>query len=203
MSFRPMSFRRQLLVLAVAGMGLSAGACAPHAVRGEEVAGLDDEAMSTGLDKRDLQKMLHENMQALQTSAAVRRWEQESSPAVGVLPIRNETSEHVDSSLQALISDIETTLVDAGHVRVVSLENQPALLEEVRRQSSNGFNPADVSRWGKQIGARYIVTGKLYSNDERQKNERRVQYYLFIQVLEVETGAIVFQHKSNVTKAIV
>ena len=30
----------------------------PRAVRGEEVAGLDDQAMSTGLDKRDLDKLL-------------------------------------------------------------------------------------------------------------------------------------------------
>ena len=32
-------------------------ACGPKAVRGDEVEGLDDEAMSTGLDRRDLQKI--------------------------------------------------------------------------------------------------------------------------------------------------
>ena len=49
-------------------VGLLALGCGPKAVRGEEVAGLDDQAMSTGLDRRDLQKMLHDNMQALQSS---------------------------------------------------------------------------------------------------------------------------------------
>ena len=178
-------------------------ACGPKAVRGDEVAGLDDQAMSTGLDKRDLQKMLHENMQALQSSAVVRRWEKEDRPAVSVIPLRNETSEHIDGVLDALLSDIETTLVNAGHVRVISMEQQPQLVEEIKRQYAGAFDPSQVAKWGKQVGSRYIVTGKVYSADERQSDERRVQYFMFIQVLDVETGEVLFQHKTSVTKAII
>jgi penicillin-binding protein activator len=185
-------------------LGASVAACGgPKAVRGEEVAGLDDQAMSTGLDKRDLQKMLHENMQALQTSAVVQRWEKEDRPAVSVVPLRNETSEHIDSSLDALLGDIETTLVNGGHVRVISMEQQPKLVEEIKRQYAGAFDPSQVAVWGKQIGARYIVTGRVYSADERQSGERRVQYFMFIQVLDVQTGEVLFQHKTAVTKALI
>lgn len=177
--------------------------CGPKAVRGSDVAGLDDKAMGTGLDKRDLEKMLHENMQAMQTSAVVQRWEKESRPAVSVIPLRNETSEHIDSALDALLADIETTLVNAGHVRVISMEEQPKLVEEIKRQYAGAFDPAQVAKWGKQVGARYIVTGKVYSTDERQDGERRVQYFLFIQVLDVETGEVLFQRKTSVTKALI
>ena len=179
------------------------GCGGPKAVRGDEVAGLDDQAMSTGLDRRDLQKMLLENMQALQTSAVVKSWEAENKPAVAVIPLRNETSEHIDSSIDALLADIETTLVNAGHVRVISMEQQPALVEEIKRQYSGAFDPSQIAGWGKQVGARYVVTGRVYSNDERQSGERRVQYFMFIQVLNVETGEILFQHKTAVTKAII
>jgi hypothetical protein len=181
----------------------SLGCGGPRAVRGEDVSGLDDEAMSTGLDKRDLQKMLHENMEALQKSAVVKRWEKEDQPTVAVFPLRNETSEHVDAALDSLLSDIETTLVNAGHVRVVSLENQAGLIEEVRKQYSDAFDPSQVARWGKQVGARYIITGKVFSSDERQEDERRVQYFLFLQVLDAETGTILFQNKTSPTKALV
>jgi uncharacterized protein (TIGR02722 family) len=179
------------------------GCGGPQAVRGEDVSGLDDQAMSTGLDKRDLQKMLHENMEALQKAAVVKRWEKENQPALAVFPLRNETSEHVDAALDSLLSDIETTLVNAGHVRVVSLENQAGLIEEVRKQYSDAFDPSQVARWGKQVGARYIVTGKVFSSDERQEDERRVQYFMFLQVLDAETGTILFQNKTSVTKALV
>jgi uncharacterized protein (TIGR02722 family) len=192
------------LAFATASALLASLACGgPQAVRGEQVEGLDDEAMSTGLDKRDLQKMLHENMNALQASAVIKRWEKENQPALAVFPFRNETSEHVDAALESLLSDIETILVNAGHVRVVSLEHQAGLIEEVRRQYSDAFDPSQVSRWGKQVGAKYFVTGKVFSADERQADERRVQYFMFLQVLDAETGTIVFQNKTSTTKAIV
>ena len=53
------------------------------------------------------------------------------------------------------------------------------------------------------VGAQYLVTGKVFSSDERFEGERRVQYSLFLQVLDVETGDILFQNKTTVTKALV
>lgn len=191
------------VVVLAAGVALSVAGCGPKAVRGDEVAGLDDQAMSTGLDRRDLQKLLQENMKALETAPVIKRWEGEQMPSVAVLPLRNETSEHVEGSLDALISDIETTLVNAGHVRVISMEQQGNLIAQIRQQYSGAFDPSQIATWGKQIGARYVVTGKVFTSDERQDGERRVQYFMFIQVLEVETGQILFQHKSAVTKAII
>jgi len=197
------SMGRWSVLSLVFGLTLGTVGCGPKAVRGEEVEGLDDQAMSTGLDRRDLQKLLQENMKALQSAPVLKRWEGEQLPAVAVLPLRNETTEHVESALDALISDIETTLVNAGHVRVISMEQQPKLISEIRQQYAGAFDPSQIATWAKQIGARYIVTGKVFTSDERQDGERRVQYFMFIQVLEVETGQILFQHKSAVTKAII
>ena len=47
--------------------------CGPTYVRGNEVAGLDDQAMSTGLDKRDIDQLLHENLKALMASPVARQ----------------------------------------------------------------------------------------------------------------------------------
>jgi uncharacterized protein (TIGR02722 family) len=196
--------RRLVTILLVASAaGATIGCGGPRAVRGEEVEGLDDQAMSTGLDKRDLDKMLHENMKALQASPIIQRWQGESRPAVAVLPLRNETTEHIDSALDALLSDIETTLVNAGHVSVVNMQAQPELIEQIRQQYSEAYDQSRIAAWGKQVGARYIVTGKVFNTDERQDGERRVQYFMFIQCLNVETGEILFQHKTAVTKAII
>jgi len=184
-------------------LGSLALACGPKAVRGSDVEGLDNEAMSTGLDRKDLERLLRENMNALEKAPVLQRWASENKPAIAVIPLRNETSEHVEGSLDALIADIETVLVNAGHVRVISMEQQPKLVEEVRRQYSGAFDQSQITTWGKQIGARYIVTGKVYSADERQSGERRVQYFMFIQVLDIQTGEILFQHKSAVTKALI
>ncbi|HEV8246755.1 MAG TPA: penicillin-binding protein activator LpoB [Polyangiaceae bacterium] len=203
-SFGRASARRYWAAALLGAAAFAPLACGgPRAVRGEEVEGLDDQAMSTGLDKRDLDKMLHDNMKALQASAVIQRWQNEDRPTVSVLPLHNETTEHIDSALDALLSDIETTLVNAGHVRVISLQNQPDLIEQIRKQYSEAYDQSHIAAWGKQVGARYIVTGKVYNTDERQDKERRVQYFMFIQVLDVETGEILFQQKTSVTKAII
>jgi len=192
-------------VQAVATLAMFCLGCAhsTRAVRGDDEPGLDSAAMSTGLDRRDLQRMLNENMEKMRTSAVVQRWMNENRPAVSVLPMKNETSEHIDGPLQALISDVETKLIEWGGVRVISLENQQDLLNEIRRQYSEGFDQSNIAHWGKQIGSRYFVTGKVYTTDERVGVQRRVQYYMFMQVIDVETGEILFQNKSAVTKAIV
>jgi len=192
-----------VLLTAAATLALASCSSGPRAVRGTDEPGLDYEAMSTGLDKRDLQRMMNENMQVMRTSAVVQRWMQEDRPPVAVLPLQNETSEHIDSALNALISDIETQLINWGAVRVISLQNQQNMMEEIRRQYSDGFDQTKIAHWGKQIGARYFVTGKVYTTDERVGDQRRVQYYLFIQVMNVETGEILFQNKTNTTKAII
>jgi len=198
-------FTKRFCALLVLGalVSVTVGCGGARAVRGDEVEGLDDQAMSTGLDKRDLDKLLHENMNALQSSAVIQRWQGEERPAVSVLPLRNETTEHIDSSLDALLADIETTLVNAGHVRVISMQEQPELIEQIRQQYSGAFDKTQIAAWGKQVGARYIVTGRVYNTDERQDDERRVQYFMFIQVLDVETGEILFQNKTAVTKAVI
>jgi penicillin-binding protein activator len=159
--------------------------------------------MGTGLDRRDLQKLLSENMNALESSAVVKRWQAESQPTLSVLPFRNETSEHIDGPLDALISDVETTLINAGHVRVVSIEQQKDLMAEIKKQQGDGFDQGQTALWGKQLGAKYIITGKVFTNDEAFDDERRVQYFLFMQVLEVETSQILFQNKAALTKGII
>ncbi len=198
------TIKRITILGALVGASLFASACgSPRAVRGEDVAGLDDQAMGTGLDQRDLKKLLSENMTAMQSSAVVKRWEGEDSPIVSVLPIRNETSEHIESALDALISDIETTLVNGGHVTVKSLEQQPQMMALVKQQQGEAYDQGTVANWGKQLGVQYVVTGKVFTTDEKFDGERRVQYYMFIQVLEVATGAIRFQNKAELTKAII
>ncbi|MET0282873.1 MAG: penicillin-binding protein activator LpoB [Polyangiales bacterium] len=197
---------QKMLALALCLGLLGATGCAhkPKAVRGSDTPGLDYAAMGTGLDRRDLSQMLNENMAVLKTSRAFTTWQQEGNPPVSMLPIRNETSEHIESALGALISEVETKLVNEAPVRVVSLEHQPQLMQEIQRQqnSQGAFDASQVASWGKQLGARYVITGKVFTTDERSPNAHRVQYYLFMRVISVETSEVLFQNQAAVTKAI-
>jgi uncharacterized protein (TIGR02722 family) len=199
---RTSSLRVSLFVLASLGLSaLSAGCGGPAYVRGSDVAGLDDAAMSTGLDRRDIEKLLHENLTSFSSSAAVRSWGA-TKPTLAVYPIANETSEHIESSLEALLSDAETYLVNSQQVRVVSIDQQKRMIAEVERQHGGGFDKGHIAEYNKQLGAQYYLTGKVYTADERSAEGRRVQYTMFLQLMDVSTSEVLWQNKATVTKAI-
>ena len=60
----------------------------------------------------------------------------------------------------------------------------------------------NIAEYNKQLGAKYYVTGKVYASDQRAEDERRVQYFMFMQVIDVATSAVLWQNKTNVTKGI-
>jgi uncharacterized protein (TIGR02722 family) len=202
--------RRRLassLALALLLAGLGAAGCKPKAVRGgagTDNPNLDQGAMSTGLDKVDLDYLSRTNLDKLFTSPIWAQWKTGGAqPVVAIWPIKNDTSEHVDDQLLTLLSNLETEFINSGVVAVVSRERQAEMVSEVNVQNSDVFDPSTAARIGKQIGAQYFITGKLQATDERFDKERRVQYSLFMQVIEVETSIVRFQHKSERTKAIV
>lgn len=188
-------------ILALLTLG---AACGPTYVRGSEVEGLDDYAMSTGLDKRDLEQLFEQNMESLLSSAAVERWKNEPEPPViSLFPIANETSEHVRDQLDTLLAKMETRLINGGIATVVDRARQDQLIDEVRRQQGGAFDESKSAEVGRQLGARFFLTGKIYDSAERADKERRVQYFLFMKIVEVETGVVRWQNEANLTKGLV
>ena len=69
-------------------------------------------------------------------------------------------------------------------------------------QQGSAIDASSAARVGRQLGAKYYVTGKVGAVDEKMKKVRRVQYSLFLQVIEVETSMIRFQNETARSKAI-
>jgi TolB-like protein len=205
---QPHAYRvlRGVAVAIVLCVSLATAACTPVASRGGDGTAnpqLDDAALSTKLDKKDLDYLVGQNLNALYASKfwATDVVPEAQKPYVTIFPIRNETTEHLNDQMNTLLSSIETSLVNTGEVNVVSRERQSEMMAEVSYQNSPGLDPATAARIGKQLGAKYYFTGKLGAVDEKMKNTRRLQYTLFIQVIDVETSLIKFQHEAARSKA--
>ena len=80
---------------------------------------------------------------------------------------------------------------------------QAQLVQELKLQQSAVFDQDKAAQLGRQLGAQYFVTGKMSATDEKTDGERRVQYMLYMQVIEVETGAIRWQNKATLTKGLI
>ena len=171
--------------------------CGPRFLRSGDSSDFESAAMSTRLDRKDLIGMFNEASKALQEGGLMKHWRALNrdgrQATLALLSIENETSEHVDNSLRTLAKKLETQLINDGVVTVLSRSNQPELLKEIRGQEGRAFDQARVATMGRQLGAQYLLTGKVYDITEKSSEARRVQYFLFIQVIEVETGAIRWQ----------
>ena len=73
---------------------------------------------------------------------------------------------------------------------------------QVEGQQHPAFNPAHVAQYGKQLGVKYFLTGKVSTSDERTDDARRVQYMFYLQVIETATSAIRWQNRAYVTKLV-
>lgn len=187
---------------------LLAAACAacsgPEVRRGTDDPSIDDKALSTGLDRRDVDRAYENIAVQLLRSPVVEEWNRQAmtgtAPVVAIFPMRNETSEHIEGALDALLTRFETDLVNGTRAAVVARRDQPDLMAEIGMQQSGGFDPARVAAAGKQIGAQFFVTGRVHDVAERLEDTRRVQYFMAIQVIDVSTGQIRFQRAEELTK---
>ncbi|HEY8376697.1 MAG TPA: hypothetical protein VIK91_09425, partial [Nannocystis sp.] len=129
----------KLLALGVALLaGVGAPGCKPKAVRGgpgTENPNLDEGAMSTTLDRKDLQDLLKVSLEKLYASPFWAQMSSAPAPAVvAIWPFKNETAEHIDDQLNTLLGDLETELVNSGVVQVVSRERQAEMASEAQVQ---------------------------------------------------------------------
>ncbi len=194
-------------VAAAAALAVWTGlGCGAQHARGSDNPELDEMTMSLRFDRKDLGELYRENIDKLMDSSIVEQWRQEAQggdpPVVAIFPIRNETSEHIREPLDSLLSKFQTDLVNRTPVDVISRGRQDEMITEIKRQQAAAYDPERLAEYGRQLGAQYYVTGKVYDVAERTEGERRVQYFLFIQVLEVETGRIKFQTESGLSKGL-
>ncbi len=198
---------RRVLGLGLAGLLAVLSGCAATAMRGGEGTAnpdLDRPAMSVTLDRDDITYLVADYLKSLEASPF---WQDTiktapQPPIVAIWPIQNATTQHLDDQMLTLLSSIETALVNTNRVRVVDRNSQESLEREVGIQQGSAYDPRAAQRLGRQLGAQYFFTGKITSVDERLNNVRRVQYTLFLQVIEIETGLIRFQNEVTRSKAV-
>lgn len=177
----------------------------PSYVRDTDRPNIDQAAMSTGLDRKDLERLFDDNYRSFVDSHIVAKWKAASNKgepaAVAVFPFVNQTSEHIDSQLDVLLRKFETQLVNGGYLHVVSTR-QAEVTQAVRLQQTAAFDPLKAAMLGKQLGARYLITGSVADVAERTSEGRRVQYMLFMEVFDVEMNTIVWKNEASLTKAL-
>ncbi len=118
---------------------------------------------------------------------------QSSPPVMMISEIRNDTDEHIDT--RSLTDQIRVKLLQSGKIRFINEVRRNDIMKEQGFQAAN-VTPGQNAAIGRQLGAKYMITGALAKIKKESGRQVRVSkqvfsyYKLTMEVNDIETGEI-------------
>jgi hypothetical protein len=120
-------------------------------------------------------------------------------PTVIVTKLQNKTSEHIET--QNVMDMIRVDLSSSGKVQFVDKEARQDILDEYDYQGSGTTSDETKKSKGGQIGADYIINGRLDSIVQEAGKDKTVYYKLTLNLTNLKTGVINWTAYKEIRKA--
>lgn len=115
-------------------------------------------------------------------------------PVLIVYGVANRTSEHISTS--AITDDIRQKLLESGKVRFVNRVQRENIEREGGYQYGGNVSADSRIALGRQVGAKYMLTGTLRSMEKKQPSQVRLKkrtlmyYSLNMELTDLQSGLI-------------
>ncbi len=135
-----------------------------------------------------------------------RKWREDfirnnqGNPTVIVGIIQNKTSEHIE--YETFIKDIEREFINSDMVKVVQNSVLREKLREERADQTEFASPETQARWGRELGADYMMFGLITSIIDSYRNEKVVNYKVNLELVDIETNEKVWIGDKEIKKYI-
>lgn len=155
----------------------------------------DDVSKMPQLDARygpqDLRRLSQDISAEIANSSFITN--QQNNPIMIIYGVQPRTTTFVDT--QALTDRIRTTLIQAGKIQFVNESRRDQLMKEQGFQAQSATDETRITI-GKQLGARYMLTGALVEMQKQTGAQVRVSktelmyYQLTVDITDLETGIV-------------
>ena len=119
-------------------------------------------------------------------------------PIVMVTRLQNKTSEHIDT--QSVTDMFTVDLMKSGKVTFVDKAAREDISEEYDYQGSGMVNRETKKEKGGQVGADFIMNGRLDSIVQEAGRDKTVYYKLTMNLTNLKTGLIVWTDHKELRK---
>jgi len=139
----------------------------------------------------DMKNITQDVVNQLLTSPFMEK--QSGEPIMTIAGVQNRTSAYVDT--KNLTDRMRTLLFQSGKVQFVNEARRDELLKEQGYQAANATPETQVAV-GKQLGAKYMISGSLVEMETKSGRQVRVSkqvlkyYKLTIEVTDLQTGLL-------------
>ncbi|MBV6642592.1 MAG: penicillin-binding protein activator LpoB [Cyclobacteriaceae bacterium] len=121
-------------------------------------------------------------------------------PVTIVGMIQNKTAEHIES--ETFIKDIEREFINSGMVRVVQNSVFREKLREERAEQGEFASPETQAKWGRELGADFMMFGVITAITDSYNNQRVVNYKVNLELANIETNEKVWIGDKEIKKYI-
>ena len=121
-------------------------------------------------------------------------------PVVIVGIVANRSAEHIQS--ETFIKDVEREFINSGMVRVVQNAEFREKLREERADQGEFASPETQARWGRELGADFMMFGVINSTTDSYKKEKVVNYKVNLELANLETNEKVWIGDKEIKKYI-
>ncbi|MEM6734829.1 MAG: penicillin-binding protein activator LpoB [Bacteroidota bacterium] len=128
------------------------------------------------------------------------RIEQSRKPTVIVGYVQNKSTEHIES--ETFIKDVEREFINSSFVRVVSNAEFREKLREERAEQGEFASQETQAKWGKELGADFMMFGVITAVTDSYKKEKIVNYKVNLELSSIETNEKVWIGDKEIKKYI-
>lgn len=154
------------------------------------------ETVNADWGSTDLQLNAEKMVQSLLRSPVLG---EKTRPTVALGTIDNRTNEHIDTVL--VLDKISTALVQSGKVRLVATnQGQSEIGQQISHQQSGAVDATTAKAYGKQVGADYVLYGRLANIEKKGGNVEDVYYNLTLSLVNVETAILEWKEEKEIRK---
>ena len=136
----------------------------------------------------------------LLTSAWIPRYlkANDKRPVVVVGLVENKSHEHINS--ETFIKDVEKAIIRDGNIRLVVAGEKRNELRKERAEQQDYASPETTKKWGKELGADFILQGTINSIVDSYKKQKVVTYQIDLQLTNIETNEVVWMGDKKIKK---
>lgn len=166
---------------------LSLASCGPKGfIKGEYDDVNNENLMDDRWSETDMQKVVENLVNKMLKSRAIKNAKR--PPIVMVTRLQNKTSEHIDT--QSIMDMVRVELTNGGGVRFVDKAARDDVSEEYEYQGSGMVSKETQKSKGGQIGADFIINGRLDSIVKDINSRKTVYYKITLNMTNLKTNII-------------
>jgi penicillin-binding protein activator len=177
------------------GLSFMNTACGPKAFIKGQYDNPDKENLLTDQwSETDMQKVVKEMVASLVSHPKIEQ--AKTTPILMVTRLQNKTSEHIET--QSIMDMIRVELTQSGKVGFVDKEAREDVDAEYEYQANRVNSNKSVS--GQQVGADYILNGRMDSIVQEAGKDKTVYYKITLNMTDLKTNLVVWTNQKQLRK---